>query len=91
MKANKLNEYLEIRVGAAEKQAFRDAAELAGIPLSVWMRERMRRAAVRELEEGARPIAFLESMKPGNGGIPASQWVAKSDRDTEEPASRKRE
>ena len=59
MKANKLSEYLEVRVGVAEKQAFRDAAELAGVPLSVWMRERMRRAAVRELEEAARPIAFL--------------------------------
>jgi len=65
VKANKLSEYLEVRVGAAEKQAFRDAAELAGVPLSVWMRERMRRAAVRELEEASRPIAFLPPIEVG--------------------------
>jgi uncharacterized protein (DUF1778 family) len=60
-KAKKLNEYLEIRVESAEKQAFKDAADLAGIPVSIWVRERLRRAAIRELEEAARPIAFLQS------------------------------
>ena len=58
-KAKTLNEYLEIRVQAAEKQAFKDAADLAGIPVSIWVRERLRRAAIRELEEAARPIAFF--------------------------------
>ena len=60
-KTKKLDEYLEIRVESAEKQAFKDAADLAGIPVSTWVRERLRRAAVRELEEAARPIAFLQS------------------------------
>ncbi len=59
MKANKLNEYLEIRVDPSEKQAFKDAADIAGIPMSAWVRERLRRAAIRDLEEVARPIAFL--------------------------------
>lgn len=64
-KANRLSEYLETRVDAAEKQAFKDAAELAGIPLSAWVRERLRRAAVRELEEAALPIAFLPPIELG--------------------------
>jgi hypothetical protein len=59
VKAHKLDQTLKIRMDAAEKQAFRDAAEVAGIPVSAWMRERLRRAAIRDLEEAARPIAFL--------------------------------
>jgi uncharacterized protein (DUF1778 family) len=58
-KANPLTEYLEIRVGGEEKQAFKDAADLSGIPISAWVRERLRRAAVKELEEASIPVAFL--------------------------------
>ena len=65
LKANKLSESLEIRVEIVEKQGFKDAADLAGIPLSAWVRERLRRAAVRELEEAALPIAFLPPIKIG--------------------------
>lgn len=65
LKAHKLDQELKIRMDAAEKEAFRDAADLAGIPVSTWMRERLRRAAVRELEEAARPIAFLPSLEIG--------------------------
>jgi uncharacterized protein (DUF1778 family) len=52
-------EYLELRLYAAEKQAFKDAADLVGQALSVWVRERLRRAAKRELEEAKRPVAFI--------------------------------
>ena len=52
-------EDLLVKLQADEKTAFKDAAQLAGVPLSVWVRERLRRVAVRELEEAARPIAFL--------------------------------
>lgn len=65
LKAHKLDQTLKIRMDAAEKQAFRDAAEVAGLPVSAWMRERLRRAAVRELEEAARPIAFLPPLEIG--------------------------
>jgi uncharacterized protein (DUF1778 family) len=51
---------LQIRLTEEENQAFKDAADIAGIPISVWVRERLRRAATRELEEAARPIAFLK-------------------------------
>ena len=42
-----------------EKEAFLLAARIAGVPLTVWMRERLRRATTIELEEAGRPIAFL--------------------------------
>jgi predicted HicB family RNase H-like nuclease len=58
-KAKPLGEYLEVRVESLEKRAFKDAADLAGIPLATWIRERLRQVAIRELEAAARPIAFL--------------------------------
>jgi len=51
---------MEIRVSPEEKAAFQAAAQLAGIPLSAWVRERLRRAAVRELEDAGQEIAFLQ-------------------------------
>jgi hypothetical protein len=48
-----------VKLEATEKEAFKDAADLAGVPLSTWVRERLRQIAVRELEKAARPIAFL--------------------------------
>jgi uncharacterized protein (DUF1778 family) len=53
------DDYLELRLDVAEKQAFRDAAELAGMALSVWVRERLRRVAKKELEDAEKPVAFL--------------------------------
>jgi hypothetical protein len=52
-------DYLDIRLGFAEKQAFRDAADLAGLDLSAWVRERLRGAARKELEAASLPVAFL--------------------------------
>ena len=52
-------DYLDIRLLAAEKQAFRDAADLAGLDLSAWVRERLRLLARKELEAADRPVAFL--------------------------------
>ena len=62
-KENTLDQYLEIRIGSLEKQSFKDAAEFAGIPLSAWARERLRRAALRELQEASLPIAFMENWR----------------------------
>lgn len=57
-------ECLDIRLEAAEKQAFRDAADLAGLDLSAWVRERLRTSARGELEGAGRQVAFLA--KPAN-------------------------
>jgi hypothetical protein len=54
------DEYLEIRLTTAEKQSFKDAADLAGVGLATWARERLRRIARKELEEADRSIAFLD-------------------------------
>jgi uncharacterized protein (DUF1778 family) len=53
------SESLKIRLGPEEKQAFQDAADLAGVALSAWIRERLRKAARAELEEAGQHIAFL--------------------------------
>jgi predicted HicB family RNase H-like nuclease len=51
-----------VRLQPTEKEAFQDAADIAGIPLSNWVRERLRRAAIRELEAASQPIAFLRHL-----------------------------
>jgi hypothetical protein len=60
-------DYLDIRLLATEKQAFRDAAELAGLDLSAWVRERLRTLARKELEAANRPVAFLPKAEGKNG------------------------
>lgn len=57
---------IEIRATVDEKQAFQDAADLAGIPLSAWVRERLRKAARSELEAAGQKIAFLQSLRRAN-------------------------
>lgn len=58
-KPNTREEYMEVRLDAKEKQAFKDAADLAGLALSAWVRERLREIAKRELQESGRKVAFL--------------------------------
>lgn len=53
-------ETLQIRLQAKEKEAFEIAAKMSGIALSAWVRERLRRSAIRELEEAGRQIPFLQ-------------------------------
>lgn len=50
---------LQIRLTDLEKQGFMEASGLAGIPLSAWVRERLRLAAIRELENAGRKIPFV--------------------------------
>jgi uncharacterized protein (DUF1778 family) len=53
------NQTIQIRLTAAEKAGFTEAADLAGIPLSSWVRERLRLTAIRELENAGRQIPFV--------------------------------
>jgi hypothetical protein len=50
---------LQVRVNAAEKEGFADAARLSGQDLSVWVRERLRQAAARDMEAAGQPVPFL--------------------------------
>ncbi len=57
--SEKKGQSLLVRLDDSEKEAFKDAADLAGVPLSTWVRERLRLIAGRELGKAARPVAFL--------------------------------
>lgn len=53
--------FLQVRVGASEKAAFNAAADLAGLELSAWVRERLRRVARAELEEAGLAVPFVKT------------------------------
>lgn len=55
-------ELLQLRLGVDEKHAFQEAAALAGISLSAWVRERVRTAAIRDLEGSGRSVPFVSSV-----------------------------
>lgn len=57
---------LDMRLHEAEKEGFRLAAELSGLELSAWIRERLRKVARDELERAGQPVPFLPVK---NGGI----------------------
>jgi hypothetical protein len=57
-------ELLQIRMTTAEKQAFANAAELAGHDLSVWVRDQLRRAARQVFAEFGRSDPFLSGKSP---------------------------
>jgi uncharacterized protein (DUF1778 family) len=50
---------LDMRLEPAEKEGFRMAAELSGLDLSAWIRERLRRVAKKELEEAGKEVPFI--------------------------------
>lgn len=51
---------LQIRLSDAEKEGFQSAANLAGIKLSSWVRERLRLAAIRDLESAGQQVPFID-------------------------------
>ena len=55
----KKGESLLLRLSETEKEGFLEAARVAGAPLTVWIRERLRTAASKELEAAKKPIPFL--------------------------------
>lgn len=56
--------FLKIRIEPSEKDAFQQAANIGGVPLSAWVRERLRRAAIRDLEEIGERAPFLRDLYP---------------------------
>jgi len=59
-------ECLIFRLEHGEKQAFKDAANISGVPLSVWVRERLRQAAIKDLDAVGHPISFFKKIKWGD-------------------------
>lgn len=56
--------FIKIRLEISEKEAFQKAADIGGIPLSAWIRERLRGASIRELEEIGVRAPFLADLYP---------------------------
>jgi antitoxin component of RelBE/YafQ-DinJ toxin-antitoxin module len=54
------SQFIKIRLASEEKQAFQQAADLAGLALSAWIRERLRMVAIRELEGAGYPVPFIQ-------------------------------
>lgn len=52
--------YLQVRVTDPEKAAFDTAADLAGLDMSAWVRERLRLAARSELQGYGKPVSFIK-------------------------------
>lgn len=54
------SESILIRVEPKEKEAFKKAAELAGLPVSMWIRERLRRITRIELQDAGEKVPFIK-------------------------------
>lgn len=54
--------WLEVRCEESEREAFRAAAEAQGLAMSAWIRQCLRRAARKELEDLNMPVAFLDRL-----------------------------
>jgi predicted HTH domain antitoxin len=50
---------LQVRLLQEEKDAFEDAAKLAGLSCASWMRTRLREIARKELEAAQKKVKFL--------------------------------
>jgi hypothetical protein len=65
---------MRLRLQPQEKQGFEEAAELAGVALSAWVRERLRKAAAKELEAAGREIPFYRLGDTSDGaGVEADE------------------
>ena len=64
----KKEEQILIRVSALEKEGFEKAAEIAGIGLSAWARERLRNVAIKELQDVGEKVVFLNPIKLDKNG-----------------------
>jgi len=56
-------ESFEFRMGEDEKEAFKRAAEIAGLPLAQWIRTNLRKASREMLEQVGEQVPFIQSRK----------------------------
>jgi hypothetical protein len=48
-----------IRISELEKKGFQRASEISGISFSAWARQKLRTAAIKELQNAGEDIVFL--------------------------------
>jgi hypothetical protein len=54
---------LQVRLSGAERAAFEDAARVAGLSISAWVRDRLRRTAREELQSAGIKVPFIEEIR----------------------------
>ena len=52
-------EILQVRVTASEKPTFERAAEISGLSISSWVRERLRKSSRLELQSSGVKVPFM--------------------------------
>jgi hypothetical protein len=57
---------LQVRLSAEEKGSFEMAAEDAGVSLSAWARQALRRSSAAELRPMGLKVPFVEALKTKN-------------------------
>jgi len=67
---NRQTAVIPIRLTESEKASFQICADIAGVSVSSWLRERLRLAAICDLERAGRPIPFLEPIPMGGFNEP---------------------
>ena len=60
------SESVLLRLKPSEKAGFTEAAQIAGAPLAVWMRERLRAVATEELAKAGRKSPFIKPITVNN-------------------------
>lgn len=58
--ADSKNQLLQVRLEQSEKDGFAAAAKMAGLPLSTWVRLKLRESAVAELEQFGKTPKFIK-------------------------------
>lgn len=61
------SESILIRLTADEKLGFEQASSLAGLTTSAWVRERLRLAAIRDLETAGMKAPFIKPLGTNDG------------------------
>ena len=56
---------LQVRLTQAERDTLKIAADTAGLSVSAWLRDRLRRAARSELQSAGIKVPFLEASHGG--------------------------
>ena len=59
MKNKQRSVTIQVRLTDSEKVGFLEAANISGLPLSSWVRSRLRLAAIRELEGAGKRVPFI--------------------------------
>jgi hypothetical protein len=54
---------IQVRMSADEKLSFERAAEVGGVSLSAWVRNRLRAAALNELQGAGLKVPFVEALR----------------------------